>query len=337
MSRQAPLVTVLIPVFNAEETLAASLSSILNQTYRNLEILLINDGSTDGSDALIHTFTDKRIRYIVNPDNIKLPATLNKGLNLAKGKYICRMDADDLSFPERIEKQVRFMEENPNIGVSGTWMQMRVSGRTVRFPITHDEIRTAMIVRCPLAHPSVILRKRVLEESGLTYNTEFPSAQDFDLWQRLSLITQLANIPEVLLEYNNHTGQISNKLKDQQNQFSDKIRLRAIQPVSAALNDSEKRVYLNFLNKKSPESITDFQDTAQVLKKLFELNQATGAFPVSQFNRQYGRLWFTLMDGVDGLSFRHLRLFLSHPLGKSPNVHRSEQIKLIFKVIKLRR
>ena len=107
-----PLVSVLMAVYNGEKYLLEAIESILNQTYTNFEFLIINDGSTDSTEEIILSYSDQRIRYIKNEQNLKLIASLNKGLDLAKGKYIARMDADDISLPDRLEKQVNFLERN---------------------------------------------------------------------------------------------------------------------------------------------------------------------------------------------------------------------------------
>ncbi len=128
-----PKVTVLMPVYNAEKYLKTAIESILKQTFSDFELLIINDGSTDGSEEIIRSFNDKRIRLFNNEQNLGIIKTLNKGLNLAKGEYIIRMDADDISLPDRLELQVKYMEENPGIGISGT--QARIFGDTKKFTI----------------------------------------------------------------------------------------------------------------------------------------------------------------------------------------------------------
>ena len=114
-------VTVLMPVYNGEMYLREAIDSILHQTFTDFEFLIINDGSTDNSETIILSYDDSRIRYEKNDSNLKLIATLNKGIELAKGKYIVRMDADDISIPDRIEKQVAFLEKNPDVGICGSW------------------------------------------------------------------------------------------------------------------------------------------------------------------------------------------------------------------------
>ena len=114
-----PKVTVLMPVYNCEKYLRESIESILNQTFKDFEFLIINDGSSDKSAEIVESYNDNRINFVQNEKNIGLAASLNRGLDIAKGEYIARMDADDISLPERLEKQVRFMETNPQIGICG--------------------------------------------------------------------------------------------------------------------------------------------------------------------------------------------------------------------------
>ncbi|MFT5919102.1 MAG: glycosyltransferase involved in cell wall biosynthesis, partial [Granulosicoccus sp.] len=117
---EIPLVTVLLPVYNAEKFLEQAIRSVLDQTFTEFEFLIINDGSTDRSEEIIVSFNDSRIRYIKNETNLKLIKTLNKGIEFASGKYIARMDADDISLPTRFEQQVALLEKQPEIGVCGT-------------------------------------------------------------------------------------------------------------------------------------------------------------------------------------------------------------------------
>ena len=116
-------VTVLMPVYNAEQYLREAIGSILHQTFTDFEFIIINDGSTDRSEEIIKSYTDTRIRYYKNESNLKLIATLNKGFDLAGGKYIARMDADDISLPNRLQLQFELMEKNPEVGLCGTWFE----------------------------------------------------------------------------------------------------------------------------------------------------------------------------------------------------------------------
>lgn len=210
-----PLVSVVMSVYNAEKYLKEAIDSILNQTYKNFEFIIINDGSNDKSLQIIEQYLDKRIVLINNDKNLKLVASLNKGLDLAKGKYIARMDADDISLPKRLEKQVDFMEHNLDVGICGTWLQHFPIGpldKNRETPTYFDVLRYPS----PFGHPTVIMRKSVLDTFHLRYNPNFEYCEDYDLWSRAIRYTKFANLQEVLFKYREHQSSISvSKSKEQ--------------------------------------------------------------------------------------------------------------------------
>ncbi|MFT4982891.1 MAG: glycosyltransferase involved in cell wall biosynthesis, partial [Bacteroidia bacterium] len=164
-----PLVTVLMPVYNAENYVETAIQSILEQTYVNFELLVIDDGSTDGSATIINGIDDSRINYVKNDVNLKLITTLNKGLKLAKGKYIARLDADDIAEKTRLQEQVDFMEANVVVGLSGTWYTaFGTVNSTVRNPTSNQDIRFMALYQCPIIHPSTIFRTSVIRDNELS-------------------------------------------------------------------------------------------------------------------------------------------------------------------------
>lgn len=198
------LVTVLMPVFNAEKYVAEAIESILNQTYDNFEFLIINDGSTDKSEDIILSYKDSRIVYIKNQRNIRLVATLNKGIRMAKGKYIMRMDADDISVPDRMQKQVLYMEHDPKVGVCGSFLS--VFGETInpyisKRPEDDANIRASLLVQNSLGHPNVTIRKSVMIENNIWYDEKFYRMEDWGLWVSLMPFCEFHNIQEPLLYY----------------------------------------------------------------------------------------------------------------------------------------
>ena len=204
MIESSPIVTVLMPVYNAEKYLAEAINSILNQTFTNYELLIINDGSTDKSEEIILKYSDKRIRYIKNDKNIRLVATLNKGIELAKGKYIARMDADDISFPTRLEKQITLLENNEDIGVCGSFLYVfgeNIRNYIAKKPLTDIGIKSALLVQNPLGHPNVTIRKSILIKHHIRYDERFYRMEDWGLWITLMNKCKYANIPEILLQY----------------------------------------------------------------------------------------------------------------------------------------
>lgn len=199
-------VSVVLPVYNASDKLSIAIESILNQTFKDFELILIDDCSKDNSAEIIQNYVkmDPRIVFIKNEENLKLSKTLNRGIDIAKGKYIVRMDADDFSFPDRLEKQYNYMEANPEIGVSGGSMEiMDYDGNTLRnrfYLLNDSEIREKVFFFSPFSHPTIIIRKDVLLKVGL-YNHDFNPAEDYELYFRIGEISKFGNLKDMLIKY----------------------------------------------------------------------------------------------------------------------------------------
>ncbi|MGC8803914.1 MAG: glycosyltransferase, partial [Bacteroidales bacterium] len=232
-------VTVLMSVYNASPYLRESIESILSQTYPHFEFLIINDASTDNSSQIIKSYTDNRICLIENIHNLGLNESLNKGLRQARGQYIARMDADDIALPQRLERQVNFLENNPDYGLVGSYMQLLSSKQLVKVPTSDEAIRTVMLFHNPFVHPSVMIRKAVLDRYHLWYDETLLAAEDEDLWFRIAQHCKVANLPEVLLLYRIHSQQVSIAKKTTQQTTSRLIKVKKIRhfmPIDNHLN-----------------------------------------------------------------------------------------------------
>jgi glycosyltransferase involved in cell wall biosynthesis len=192
-----------MPVYNCRKYVKEAIESILAQTYRDFEFIIIDDCSTDGTSKLLSLCAkkDKRIRLLRNEENLGLTKSLNKGLKLARGELIARMDGDDTSAPDRFEKEVRFLDEHPEISLVGTWTEIvdkdgnRISGNT--YPTAHEEIKRNMVRRSQICHASIVFRKSVIKAVG-PYDETFRSAQDYEIFPRIMTKFRVANIPERL-------------------------------------------------------------------------------------------------------------------------------------------
>jgi glycosyltransferase involved in cell wall biosynthesis len=210
-----PLVSVLLPVYNAQDYLKQSIDSILGQTLTDFELIIINDGSTDGSKAIIDSYSDPRI-IVIDQANAGLPVSLNRAIARAKGKYLARQDADDVSEPTRFEKQVAFLEEHPDYGLLGTWAQIleldTIVDRQLKHPIENGELQIKLLFYNCFVHSSVMIRKDVLNHCGLyPEDTEKFPPEDYDLWLRIAQTSKIANLPSALLQYREVPGSISRK------------------------------------------------------------------------------------------------------------------------------
>lgn len=205
--------TVLMPVYNSGVYLSAAIDSILGQTYRSFELLIIDDCSTDGSRQLIEGYKDPRIRLVVNEQNIGQTRSLNRGLQLVDTDLVARMDHDDISHPQRFEKQVDFLNKTTDIAVVGTHIRwIDAAGRVIgkkRMPEDALVLKFAQLFRCPLAHGTVMFRKHIIFEELGGYDESIPYSQDWQLWARVLNRYQITNVPEFLVDIRVHEAATS--------------------------------------------------------------------------------------------------------------------------------
>jgi glycosyltransferase involved in cell wall biosynthesis len=213
----SPIVTILLPVYNAEKYLAEAIQSILAQTFTDFELIAVNDGSIDKSIDILKDFAknDSRLKVYSNEVNRGIVFTLNRGLYLASGEYIARMDADDICLPERLAKQVAYLSEHPDIGVLGTnFLHFGNVNKVSNFRLEHELIVLEMIFVNSILHPSIMMRKSVLDRIGVKYSDKFMHIEDWDLWCRLIPHTKFHNLPDVLIQYRVEGQNISIKNKN---------------------------------------------------------------------------------------------------------------------------
>ena len=210
MKRKNPQISVLLPAFNAGKYIESSIQSILNQTYSNFELIILNDGSSDSTEEIIKSFKDSRIIYVKNEQNIGLVNTLNKGLKLANGKYIARMDADDISYIDRFSKQYLFLENNPSyIICSSSRKNFNDSNNREHIsymPVSDSAIRISSIFSSPFTHPAVMFRKEIILKNNLFYDENFKYSEDYEFWTRILKHGKGYNFNEVLLAYRKTPG-----------------------------------------------------------------------------------------------------------------------------------
>lgn len=207
----APRVSVILCVFNGARHLSRAVESVLGQTFDDLELIVIDDGSTDETSSILSRYVDRRLR-VVRQSNVGLTCSLNRGIDLARGEFVARQDADDVSLPQRLERQLDLLDGQPDTGFAGTWVHLvdeeeQVFG-DVRYGVRGDGLRTAHLRENQFAHGSLVFRRVLLDEVG-GYRREFRYAQDYDLTLRLMEITQGANVPEYLYLLRHTAGKLS--------------------------------------------------------------------------------------------------------------------------------
>jgi glycosyltransferase involved in cell wall biosynthesis len=209
---QTPKITVLMTVYNGEKYLREAIDSILNQTFTDFELLIINDGSTDNTPEILRSYDDPRIEIVRNFENLGRPKSLNIGLGLAKGEYIAIMDADDISFPDRFTKEVNYLDNNPDVAMVGTGREnIDENGKLIDVFIPPKIVSVERLLKAnPFQHSSVIFRKEIIIEAG-NYCNLMQGTEDFYLWLKLIRNHHLHNIPEVLGKYRIYKNSLTYK------------------------------------------------------------------------------------------------------------------------------
>lgn len=278
------MVSVLMPAHNAQRWLRASVESILCQSYTDFELIMIDDGSTDQTSEIVREFMEKdgRILMLRNSEKRGVSFSLNRALKQARGRYIARMDADDISLKHRLERQVAFMEANPEIGISSAWMSaLNVNeGRIWKLPLTHDEIVTELFGNSPFYHPLTIIRTSLLKEHGLTYNEEFNDSQDYRLWADAVPLTRTANLPEVLLHYRIHSKQESRFGK-----MAMEVRLLMLSRfLGRDPTPDEEEWHARLFCKKPVTTVLELKEVVEWIQYLEHHNRRSEIYPVELFS-----------------------------------------------------
>ena len=202
---KVPQVSVLMPVYNGALYLREAVDSILNQTFIDFEFIIVDDGSTDETSAILDGYTDPRIVRVTNQNNLGIIEALNRGLAVACGKYVARMDADDISLPERLSQQVQFLEEHPEIGILGTGIIEMDDSKVWRScrPVYPAVVRWHLFFYTCISHPTMMVRRAIYEQLG-GYGPTFTHAEDLDFLLRAAFEHKVANLPSHLLRYRRH-------------------------------------------------------------------------------------------------------------------------------------
>lgn len=218
-------VSVLMPVYDPrEEYLRGAIESILTQKYKDFEFLILNDGSVDKNvERIVLSYKDKRIKYYENRDNEGISAARNRLISMSHGEYLAVMDHDDISLPDRLSREVEFLDSHPEVGVVSSWFKCWGKKKAVCFATEHEKIEKLMINYCCLCHPASMIRKQILTDNNLIYEEEYSPAEDYRLWSRLLGKTRFANIPEVLFIYRNHEENTSHRKEYEMRRAEERI------------------------------------------------------------------------------------------------------------------
>lgn len=270
------LVSVIMPVYNGEQYLREAIDSVLNQSFKDYELIIINDCSTDATEDIILSYSDNRIVYLKNTQNLGVAVSLNNGLKVASGKYIARLDADDIALETRLEKQVEYMEKNPQIDVLGT-SSVSFNDTGVLFeghPTVDEEwLRIDFLFSCAICHPTVMMRASTLKEKQLCYDNSFNKIEDYELWCRmLDLKCRINNIDLILLEHRLHEGQVTNQFSADMLQKLRLLYRRNLNNIGVFITELEFDSFFWYCLRNRYNRTIDYSLLNNVLEKILSSN-----------------------------------------------------------------
>lgn len=272
-----PDISVIMSVYNGEAYLEEAIESVIKQTFKNWELIIINDCSTDSTGEILARFAskDERVKVYPNEVNLRLPTSLNKAISLSCGKYIARMDADDICLPDRLEKQYKFMEENSDVALSscrfmtvknGVYASGGAGGRC-----DNKALRAMLLVSNPILHPGIIAKAKVMK--SFNYDTTLTCTEDLELWTRMAMKNQKIEIlPECLLIYRLHDKQITSTTLERQHTEVLKIQRKYYAELVEAMDEKTQEFYISGIYFKENTNIKEFLKYAKWLKSVTSEN-----------------------------------------------------------------
>lgn len=304
----APCVSVVLPVYNRERYVTTAIDSILGQTFDDLELIVVDDGSSDGTCAALRASADRdpRVRVLRNERNLGIPASRNLGIDAARGEFLAIMDSDDRAHPRRLEMQIAFLRRRPECAAVGSWASWmdedgRLLGRIRRRPLAPDDVRAMLLFRCSLQNSSSTVRTEIARQ--FRYREEFDLSEDFDFWVRISAHHSLANLPEPLVCFRRHLGLTSRTKKErveacQRAIFREQLNALGIRCGNTDLGHHLALVRLEKLTTPVDPGYAEW--ARDWLLNLQRANAERDCYPRAAFNRVLGWVWWRVCRDLAG-------------------------------------
>ncbi|HOW50664.1 MAG TPA: glycosyltransferase [bacterium] len=287
-----PLVSAIIAVYNGERYIRDAVESILADELRDIEVVVVDDGSTDATREVLSHIADDRIVVLENGVNRGVAASFNRAMENATGGYIAFLGADDINLPHRLRTQFEFMEKNRDIGLLGSWMKTFGSRRRVmRYPERDADIKMANLFTCSIGHPSVVIRTEPFRRHGLLFDETLNAGVDYELWSRAEAAgIVFHNLPEVLVRYRTHAGQVTSRRREEQLNNDRMVKRYLLGRLGIAPTEEELALHCDMMFRKT--AITDTADLPRYeawAHKLLEANRRTRIYPAGF--EEYLRQW----------------------------------------------
>lgn len=309
-------VSVVMAVHNGLPYLSDAVESILAQSWEDLEFIIIDDASTDESIKVLSQFADERIRIIQNAKRGGLAKSLNSGIDTSKGDYIARMDADDVSLPKRLERQITFMQTRPELDICGTWARTigHKPEQLWQYPDADAYIKAEMLFASVLVHSSVMLRRDSVLAHDIRYNEKLEAAQDYELWTRMMDKLVFANVPELLLEYRLHSDQVGVRQGDKQQEVADDVRIKLLEKIGVDASQIEIDLHQAIARWDFGGSYANLDAIESWLIKLKEANELSSLFLEDALGQALEQRWWAACRTQIHLGTEAWRTYQSSPI-----------------------
>ena len=298
-------VTVLMPTYNVAPFVKEAIDSVLQQTYRDFELLVIDDCSTDNTIERVHNFHDPRIRIVQNEKNVGLAENLNRGLALIDTEYVARMDGDDIAEPFWLEREIGILDTHPDIGIcSAGFERFGTTATQVRFPEQHEDCLSNMLFECSVIVPT--FRMSLYRNHGLRYRTDAFPAEDYQFWAECLRVTKIYNLQETLFRYRMHPQQICSVHHEIQRRKVTEVQLYMLEWLSPDFSEEEKAYYTGAFMEPLITSLKDLSERQAFCKKMMAQNRSVGHFEEKALCRRLKKhLTITLYNTIVERYFSH--------------------------------
>jgi glycosyltransferase involved in cell wall biosynthesis len=333
---EIPKVSVVMPALNAEKFVSEAIDSILGQTLGDLEFIIINDGSTDGTAEILESYRLRNPRISVHTQNNSGVATaMNVGCQLARGKYIARMDADDISLPQRLAKQVAYLSQHAEMGICGTWMETfwQSPQHLVSYPTDPDLALCTLPFQMPLIGGSVMFDRRLYSERRVHYNPNVGATDDYLFIVECSKYCRVSSVSEVLYRYRCHPLQVTKVRKEQQHKFAKQIRQQQLEELGVQPTEDEINVHESI----STWQVDGDQDWVKKIEawlvKLKSTNLRNERYPKGAFAHVLADYWFATCTRNARLGLWSYKTFFDSPLAADSKLGARRRLKFLAKCV----
>lgn len=317
-------VSVVLPVYNVAPFIQQTIESVLQQSFQDFELLVLDDCSTDDTVERVCTFTDSRVKLIANPQNLGRAGTDNAALAFVRGEYIAKMDGDDLCHPERLARQVAYLDCHPNVNVVGSWMQnFGTSSYLNQYPVTPHAAQVMTLFTLPTGNPSVMMRTHLFRDEGMHYDAALRQTEDYDFFARYVRKLSVVTLPEALIQYRVPLNTSKATVLTERASVADEVRSRLLSDWGIAFTARELQVHNTIAMLDRPLGDVRLEEIEAWLSKLIWYNDEQPLFEPAALRHGLGERWFEvcythpqpLLRGV--LQFGRSRLANYFPLESS--------------------